>query len=173
MLYLSVHDLVWINSMVCGEPTPYDYELLEEAVAAQYGYGDSTDVLSQGADFAVAMAVGKPFETGNLRTGLVALSAYLQGNGYALKLDLSAAAEKLVALARGSGDGDAVVDALLEGEGGVSLRRAPTVGGSDQIVLDRGVVIRTIGRCRPVLDVLAADDGPVPGRTFSPYLHRD
>ena len=44
MQYLSVYDIVWINTTLAGRALPFDYVNLEEAMAAQYSYGVSTNV---------------------------------------------------------------------------------------------------------------------------------
>ncbi|NLH98660.1 MAG: hypothetical protein GX446_04105 [Chthonomonadales bacterium] len=177
MLYLSVHDLVWLNARICGEEQPFNYELLEEAVAAQYGYGDSTDVLGQGSDFVVALAHGRPFASGNLRTALVALCVYLQGNGYTVRAPGDPAradvGRMLLDIGDGRADGSAIVEALAGETGEIPWRHAPTVTGSNQIVMNRASVVQTIEREAALLSELAPDDGPIPGRVFVRALHRD
>ena len=99
--YLSVHDIVWINSTILGETVPFDYEKLEAAMAAQYSYGDSRDVAGQAAGF-LASFVGKPpFERGSLRTAFVAVTTFLNANGYALQVDEEGAANAIKAASRG------------------------------------------------------------------------
>ncbi|MBM3493891.1 MAG: hypothetical protein FJX72_06160 [Armatimonadetes bacterium] len=196
MLYLSVHDLTWLNSLVCGEQVPFDYELLEEAIAAQYGYGDSADVMGQGSDFAEALAFGKPFERGNLRTALPAVGIYLEGNGVPVRFD-GDVAERVRALSARELTGGAFLESLslpddrsagvppatsvpsvplspaVRPASGAALRRSPTVAGSDQTVLSRSLVTAMVKRCRDALVTLEPWDRPTPGRVFDPYLHRD
>ena len=80
--YLAIHDFVWINSTVTGKTLEFDYEALEECMAAQYSYGDSTHVLEQAAFMLEKILIRKPFAYGNMRTGLVSLLAFLMANKY-------------------------------------------------------------------------------------------
>jgi len=86
MQYLSVHDLVWINTTLVGKPLPFDYQRLEEAMAAQYSYGKSTNVPLQAANLLDILVSKRPFAYGNRRTGFCAVTAFLNANGYALKV---------------------------------------------------------------------------------------
>lgn len=86
MHYLSVHDLVWINSSIIGKSLEFDYETLEAAMAAQYSYGDSTNVTGQAAGLLASLLQKPPFAYGNRRTAFIALSTYLNSNGYKLKV---------------------------------------------------------------------------------------
>ncbi len=173
MFYLSVHDLVWINSLIAGDGVPFDYELLEEAIAAQYGYGDSTDVLTQAADFVQAIAVGRPFERGNIRTALIALSVYLEGNGRRVNLDGASAPQAIRELASGTKAAAEVVELLLADGSGATLRRAPVVAGDVHAVMSRTTVLNLLDRAGSALDALAEHDHPVTDRRFRPELHRD
>jgi prophage maintenance system killer protein len=87
MHYLSVHDLVWINNTITGKTLAFDYEALEACMAAQYSYGDSTNVTAQAADFLEAFLFKRPFEYANVRTAYVALTTFLNANGFAQKVD--------------------------------------------------------------------------------------
>ena len=177
MLYLSVHDLVRINARVCGAEQPFDYELLEEAMAAQYGYGDSTDVLGQAAACVVALAKGKPFAQGNIRTAFAAVCVYLEGNGYAVRgpndPDRGDLCRMLLDIAEARTDGTELVETLVAGQGPVSLRQAPTVTGTEQRVMDLKLVTRVLDRESALLADLVPYDGPEPGRVFQATLHRD
>ena len=99
--YLSVHDIVWINSTLTGETVAFDYEKLEAAMAAQYSYGDSTDVSGQAANLLASFTLKPPFAYGNLRTAFVAVTTFLNANGYALQVDDEEAAAAVKDLARG------------------------------------------------------------------------
>jgi hypothetical protein len=171
MLYLSVHDLTWMNSLVAGADVRFDYERVEAAVAAQYGYGDSTDVLGQASDLVEAIAAGAPFERGNAATALLALAVFLDGNGHGVQIG-PRAGEALLSVKGGRADGTAVVESVVCGVPGASLRRAATVSGFDHAVLDRSLVYAMLDDVRAVVP---PDDGDVApaGADFSPYLHRD
>ena len=98
MHYLSVHDLTWINSTLAGKTLTFNYQTLEEAMAAQYSYGDSKNVAVQAANFLNTLALKKPFAYGNRRTAFVAVAAFLNANGYALLVDDQEAARIVRAL---------------------------------------------------------------------------
>ena len=99
--YLSVHDIVWINATITGETLPFDYEKLEAAMAAQYSYGDSTDVAGQAANFLASFILKPPFAFGNTRTAFVALATFLNANGFSLQLGDEEIAQAIQSLARG------------------------------------------------------------------------
>lgn len=86
MHYLSVHDLVWINTTVTGKTLRFDYVRLEEAMAAQYAYGDSRNVPAQAANLLATLLFKPPFEYGNRRTAFLAVAAFLNANGHALQV---------------------------------------------------------------------------------------
>jgi death-on-curing protein len=93
MHYLSVHDLVWINTIVTGKTLVFDYERLEAVMAAQYGYGQSTNVPSQAASLLETALKKRPFAYGNLRVAFVALVTFLNANGYSVEVDDRRAAQ--------------------------------------------------------------------------------
>ncbi len=101
MRYLSVHDLVWINTIVTGKTLVFDYEKLEAVMAAQYGYGQSNNVPLQAASFLETALKKRPFAYGNLRVAFVALVTYLNANGYALEVDDRRAAEIIQSVSKG------------------------------------------------------------------------
>lgn len=101
MHYLSVHDIVWVNQVATGETIAFDYEKLEEAMAAQYSYGDSTRTLEQAAQLLRTMLVKPAFEAGNRRTAFVATAAFLGANGHAVRASCPEAAETVRAVAEG------------------------------------------------------------------------
>lgn len=102
MHYLSVHDLVWINAIVTGKTLVYDYVKLEEAMAAQYSYGDSRNVPVQAANMLDYLLRKPPFEYGNRRTAYVAAVTFLCANGRVLKADDAQAAEIIRRVAEGN-----------------------------------------------------------------------
>lgn len=112
MNYLSVHDLVWINTTVTGNTVPYHYERLEEAMAAQYSYGRSTDTLAQAANLLATFLAKQPFAYGNRRTAFIAVATFLSANGYTLQVDDARAAEIVQAVAEGSMKAQEAVAAL-------------------------------------------------------------
>jgi death on curing protein len=99
MQYLSVHDLVWINNTVTGKTLAFDYEKLEAAMAAQYSYGDSTHVTLQAANLLASLLFGSPFEYGNRRTAYVAVTTFLNANGYATPVEDEEAARLIHSVA--------------------------------------------------------------------------
>ncbi|MCS7209271.1 MAG: hypothetical protein NZ874_06835 [Fimbriimonadales bacterium] len=91
--YLTLQDLIWINSELMKSPQPYDYDRLEEATYYQYSYRQSRDVLLQAARFLWGYLKYRPFARGNLATALIATLAFLQVNGYETRLPVERAAE--------------------------------------------------------------------------------
>jgi prophage maintenance system killer protein len=91
--YLTLQDLIWINSEVTKSPQPYSYDRLEEATYYQYSYRQSRDVPLQAARFLWGYLKYRPFARGNLATALIATLAFLQINGYETCLPLERAAE--------------------------------------------------------------------------------
>lgn len=86
MRYLTVHDVIWINTAIAGSPQRYDFDRLENAVYSQYSYGDSRDVLAQAGQLLLRLLRDKPFEARSETTALVATMAFLRLNGYALQV---------------------------------------------------------------------------------------
>lgn len=80
--YLTLQDLIWINSEVTRSPQPYSYDRLEEATYYQYSYRQSRDVPLQAARFLWGYLKYRPFARGNLATALIATLAFLHLNGY-------------------------------------------------------------------------------------------
>ena len=91
--YLTLQDLIWINSEIMKSPQPYSYDRLEEATYYQYSYRQSQDVLVQAARFLWGYLKYRPFVRGNLATALIATLAFLHINGYATRLPVERAAE--------------------------------------------------------------------------------
>ena len=101
MHYLAIHDFVWINTVVTGVQVPYDPVALEQAMAAQYAYGTSTDPLRQAAYLLKTMLRKPPFAEGNLATTFLVVATFLAANGYDLAITGREAADLMVQCARG------------------------------------------------------------------------
>ncbi|GIV15822.1 MAG: hypothetical protein KatS3mg022_1257 [Armatimonadota bacterium] len=101
MRYLTVHDVIWINTAVTGSPQRYHFDRLENAVYSQYSYVDSRNVLTQAARMFRRLLLDKPFEQGNEWTALVATMTFLQLNGYTLRIDAEEVQTVLTQLAQG------------------------------------------------------------------------
>lgn len=101
MRYLTVHDVIWINTALTGSPQRYDFDRLENAVYSQYSYGDSRDVLAQGARMLRRLLQDKPFERGNEPTALVAAATFLRWNGYSLRIQPEEVASVLEQMEQG------------------------------------------------------------------------
>jgi prophage maintenance system killer protein len=101
MEYLTTHDLVWINSAITGRVNRYNYVTLEAAMAGQYSYGDSNNVLLQAANLLDRLLCTKPFAEGNVRTAFIATLSFLNGNGYATAVNDEGAAAIILAVAEG------------------------------------------------------------------------
>ncbi|MCX7924444.1 MAG: hypothetical protein N2554_01385, partial [Fimbriimonadales bacterium] len=91
--YLTLQDLIWINSEITKSPQPYSYDRLEEATYYQYSYRQSRDVPLQAARFLWGYLKYRPFAQGNLATALIATLAFLHINGYEVRLPKEHAAE--------------------------------------------------------------------------------
>ena len=87
--YLTVQDMLWINLQVTKKVNSYHFMKLEEGTFYQYGYGASTDLMSQAARFVKGFAKNAPFADGNDMTALVGFLAFLRINGYQLDLPVS------------------------------------------------------------------------------------
>lgn len=172
MFYLTVHNLVWLNSTVCGPNVPHDYERLEEAMAAQYRYGDSRNLLGQAAAFAEKMLAGVPFREGNLRTGLLAVSVFLRGNGLALHVT-DHAAQAVRDVSSGRATGEDLLAALLPSSS-VTAGNEPV---PTPVAPSPSTLRRLAEEARRALSAafaeLEREDGAVAGWQTSPYLHRD
>ncbi len=97
--YLTLQDLIWINSEVMGAPQAYAYDRLEEATYYQYSYRQSRDVILQSARFLWGYLKYRPFAQGNLQTALIAVLAFLEINGYEVHLPVEQAEEWMRAVA--------------------------------------------------------------------------
>ena len=115
--YLTLQDVLWINTLVTGMPQPFRFLELEEATFYQYGYGASTELISQAGRFLAGFWRLKPFEAGNQATGFLACLAYLRLNGAAITLRDAEAADwvKQVA-AEGEHDAEAFRRVVAENE---------------------------------------------------------
>ncbi len=97
--YLTLQDLIWINSEITKSPQPYSYDRLEEATYYQYSYRQSRDVPLQAARFLWGYLKYRPFARGNLATALIATLAFLHINGYETRLPVENAAEWMTQVA--------------------------------------------------------------------------
>lgn len=84
--YLTVQDILWINLQVTKQTNPFDFARLEEATFYQYGYGVSSNILSQSANFLKGFMKNAPFGAGDDATAFVGFVAFLNLNGYELNL---------------------------------------------------------------------------------------
>jgi len=91
--YLTLQDLIWLNSEITKSPQPYSYDRLEEATYYQYSYRQSRDVPLQAARFLWGYLKYRPFAQGNLATALIATLAFLHINGYETHLPVEHAAD--------------------------------------------------------------------------------
>lgn len=98
--YLTLQDLIWINTEVMGTPQPYAYDRLEEATYYQYSYRQSRDVPLQAARFLWGYLRYRPFAQGNWRTAFLATLAFLEINGYEVHLPVEEASEWFLKVAR-------------------------------------------------------------------------
>ncbi|MCS6829872.1 MAG: type II toxin-antitoxin system death-on-curing family toxin [Armatimonadota bacterium] len=104
MRYLTVHDVIWINTAITGSPQRYHFDRLENAVYSQYSYGDSRNVLTQAARMFQRLVQDKPFAQGNEWTALVAAITFLRLNGYTLRLEAEEAQTALDQMLQGRVD---------------------------------------------------------------------
>ncbi|MER3403428.1 MAG: hypothetical protein C4336_08620 [Armatimonadota bacterium] len=98
--YLTLQDLIWINTEIMGRPQPYSYERLEEATYYQYSYRQSRDVLLNCARFLWGYLKYRPFAQGNYATALIATLTLLHINGYEAFLAPEHAADWLLQIAQ-------------------------------------------------------------------------
>jgi prophage maintenance system killer protein len=85
--YLTVQDILWINLQVTGSPQDFRYADLEEATFYQYGYGGSTDLISQAARFLSGFMKKKPLASGNQETAFLGCLAFLKLNGVDMEIE--------------------------------------------------------------------------------------
>jgi len=97
--YLTLQDLIWLNSEITKSPQPYSYDRLEEATYYQYSYRQSRDVPLQAARFLWGYLKYRPFARGNLATALIATLVFLHINGYETRLPVEHAAEWMTQVA--------------------------------------------------------------------------
>ncbi len=84
--YLTVQDILWINLQVTKQTNLFDFAKLEEATFYQYGYGVSSNILSQAASFLQGFMKNAPFGSGDDATAFIGFVAFLSLNGYELNL---------------------------------------------------------------------------------------
>ena len=112
MQYLTTHDIVWINTTVSGTIQTFDYLILEAAMASQYQYGDSTDVLTQAGNLLQKLLLAKPFEVGNRRTALISTLTFLNANNYATIATDEEIAKSFIAIESGINTSAEVIGAM-------------------------------------------------------------
>ena len=93
--YLTVQDMVWLNTEITGAPQPFNYDRLEEATSYQYSYRDSRDLPLQAARFLWGYLTYRPFAKGNAGTALIGVLTLLEINGFEVHLPVEQAAEWL------------------------------------------------------------------------------
>ncbi len=98
--YLTVQDLIWINTEIMGAPQPYNYDRLEEATYYQYSYRRSMDVPLQSARFLWGYLTYRPFAKGNLATALIGVLTFLEINGFEVHLPPDEAVQWLLDVAQ-------------------------------------------------------------------------
>jgi len=115
--YLTVQDILWINLQVTGSPQDFRYADLEEATFYQYGYGGSTDLISQAARFLAGFMKKKPLTAGNQETAFLGCLAFLKLNGVDMEIKDWRSWTELVA--NGSAEAkDAIEKAAVHHESG-------------------------------------------------------
>ncbi|HWP30647.1 MAG TPA: hypothetical protein VNK96_02835 [Fimbriimonadales bacterium] len=97
--YLTVQDVLWINTEITKKVCSFKYLQLEEAVNYQYGYGKSVDVLGQAGQFLQGFLRLRPFETGNRATAFISALTFLKINGFDIDLDPHSAKDWVMAVA--------------------------------------------------------------------------
>lgn len=148
MHYLTTHDLVWVNAIVTGETLSYDYEAVEQGMAAQYRYGNSTDAPGQGAFFLQTMLRKRPFEYGNRRTAFLAELAFLRANG----LDLRANDRDAAAIVRQVESGE------MASEAAIQALTAPAADGLREGTTLRSLLTRLAAAHGEALELLKEGD---------------
>lgn len=97
--YLTVQDVLWINTEITKKVSSFKYLQLEEAVNYQYGYGKSVEVLEQAGQFLQGFLRLRPFEAGNRATAFISALTFLKINGYEIDLDPRSAKDWVMAVA--------------------------------------------------------------------------
>lgn len=80
--YLTVQDVIWLNTRITGETNDFQFMKLEEGTFYQYAYGSAQGVVPQAARFVVGLLKNQPFSRGNEATALAAVLLFLRANGY-------------------------------------------------------------------------------------------
>lgn len=112
--YLTVQDILWINLQVTKTTNAFDYARLEEATFYQYGYGISSHVLTQAANFLKGFMKNAPFGVGDDATAFIGFVAFLSLNGYELNLPDTEASSWVRRVKSGDVDAAQAVDKLTE-----------------------------------------------------------
>jgi len=97
--YLTVQDVLWINTEITKKVSSFKFLQLEEAVNYQYGYGKSADILAQAGQFLQGFLRLRPFEDGNRATAFISALTFLKINGFEIHLEPPAAKDWVMAVA--------------------------------------------------------------------------
>ncbi len=116
MHYLTVQDIIWINLQITKRTQSFNYARLEEATFCQYGYGQSSSVVSQAGRLLACFSQKKPFSTGNEATALVACLAFLKMNGCTFSMSDDTAGGWLDRAGRDSSSAAQAIAEILVGE---------------------------------------------------------
>lgn len=123
--YLTVQDVLWINTEITKKVSSFKFLQLEEAVNYQYGYGKSVDVLAQAGQFLQGFIRLRPFEAGNRATALISALTFLKINGFEINLDPNSAKNWAMAVAERKKTGfDAVREIAQPTEKPIELKPA-------------------------------------------------
>src|SRR5579885_3523269 len=114
MHYLTVQDILWINLQVTKRTQSFNYSKLEEATFYQYGYGQSSNLLSQAARLLSGFSLKKPFPVGNEATAFIAALAFLKLNGIELHLSDDVAASWIDRASRDSTTATEMISEIAE-----------------------------------------------------------
>lgn len=91
MRYLSIREIIQINSQFLGKPKVRDIKLLESAAARPlqtvFGKEAYPTLMSKAAALVHSLAQNHPFVDGNKRTAFIATVVFLELNGYKLEAE--------------------------------------------------------------------------------------
>ncbi len=95
MRYLTVQDLLWINTQATKTVNGFEYAELEEATYYQYAYGTSKSLTAQASRFLTGFVAKSPFVHGNRATAFIAFAAFVRLNHGHLNISDSGASDWL------------------------------------------------------------------------------
>ncbi len=148
--YLTVHDLIWISSIVTGEELDYDYAALESCIAAQYRYGGGGTPLDIAVDMLQSIVNYHPFPYGNRRCAFLAFLVYLNLNGYVTRGSDIDAATLYRNYLKGDISPEDVVERIIHPNPIPNMASIPL----------RDIVIHLCNEYGGEMEHLIADDGP-------------